>query len=201
MNRLSVRLLSEEKSSVSTLAPSLREWAKSIRVSILGFICSVWPFFLGILALAAFSSYVSLSGADGPASFIPENLISSVSLLMLLPLFALMIYSITRGISYYPAQYLLVLFPEYNARKLLKTSRRCMKGYKGQFILLCLSFIGWTILSSVLPSLLQYLPADLLHPNITALIVSALTLLFSLPLTLYFNTSLTAFILHLPCDQ
>jgi len=197
-NRLSIRLLNEEKISLRGLFPTLREWGKSLRVSILGFIYSAWPAFLGAAVLSTGFTYLTRSSSFSELT--PEMLIG-LGVVALLLYIALIIYSITRSISYMAAEYFLVLFPEDNARTLLKNSRRCMRGYKGRFFLLALSFIGWIILSSVIPALLQFLPAGIVHPNVIELVSSALTLLFSLPLAVYFNTSLAAYVLHLPIDR
>ena len=197
-NRLSIRLLNEEKITLRGLFPSLREWAKALRVAILGFIYSMWPVFLGSAVI--YAGFLFLTGSPSAAGLM-QQLTPALIAVPFLILFALYIYSITRGFSYMAAEYFLVLFPEDNARTLLKNSRRSMRGYKGRFFLLSLSFIGWIILTSVIPSLLQYLPADLVHPNIVDIVTSALTLLFSLPVTLYANTSLAAYVLHLPIDR
>ena len=193
-NRLSIRLLNEEKISLRGLFPSPREWAKCLRVAILGFIYSVWPALLGAAAIAAGLTFLTASN-----SF--SELTPLFPTIAMIPYLALIIYSITRGVSYIPAEYFLILFPEDNARTLLKNSRRSMRGYKGRFFLLTLSFIGWTILASVIPSLLQFIPDGLVHPNIIEIARSVLILLFSLPLALYANTALTAYILHLPADR
>lgn len=197
-NRLSIRLLNEENISLRGLFPSLREWGKCLRVAILGFIYSMWPAFLGGAAFAAGFNFLTSSESIGELT--PQMLVGAGVVGVLLNL-ALVIYSVTRSISYVPAEYFLILFPGDNARTLLKNSRRCMRGYKGRFFLLALSFIGWAILASVIPSLLQFVPADLVHPNIIEIARDVLILLFSLPLALYTNTALAAYVLHLPIDR
>ena len=208
MNKLSARLMNGEKVSLRTVFPSPREWARSLRVSILGFIYSIWPVLLGSLIITLVTPLLMNSAQAEGLSRLPGAASSSVLLQMtppmMLPLLALMIYSVTRFISYIPAQYLLALMPGAKARTLLKTSRRSMRGYKGRLFLLELSFIGWLMLSSLVPSLINYLlnflPAGLVNANAVALLIPGLSFLFSLPLTVYINTSIMAFVMHLPCD-
>lgn len=197
-NKLSLRLLDKEKISLRAVLPTPSEWGKCLRVFILGFIYSMWPVFLGSAVLCAIFTYLTLSQ---PTAELLHQLPIGLIALPVLALLALYVYSITRSVSYMAAEYFLVLFPENNARTLLKTSRRSMKGYKGRFFLLSLSFIGWIMLTSLVPSQLQHIPADLLHPDVTETIIAALTLLFTLPVTIYMNTSLAAYVLHLPIDQ
>ena len=197
-NKLSLRLLNEEKISLRTVLPTAREWGKCLRVAILGFIYSMWPVFLGSAVLCAGFAYLTLSQS---AAELLAQLSAGLIALPVLALLALYVYSVTRSVSYMAADYFLILFPEYNARTLLKTSRRCMKGYKGRFFLLSLSFIGWIMLTSVVPSLLRYIPADLLPPDVTDLLVNVLTLLFTLPVSLYANTALAAYVQRLPIDR
>lgn len=195
MNKLSVRLLNDEKPSLRAVFPSFREWGKSLRVQILGAIYAMWPVFAGYALFAVGFSLLI------PRLSPTTELMAGISSLAMIAFLALMVYSITRQISYAPAQYLLVLFPEDNARKLLKTSRRSMRGYKGRLFLLALSFIGWMLLSVLVPSLVRFLPDGLLHENLLLLIDTALTLLCTLPLSVYINTSTAAFVMHLPCDR
>ena len=54
------------------------------------------------------------------------------------------------AIRYSMAPYLLAEHPEMTAKEALEESKRIMKGRKGQYFLLLLSFIGWSLASNLL---------------------------------------------------
>lgn len=54
------------------------------------------------------------------------------------------------AIRYSMAPYLLAEHPDWTAKEALEESKRIMKGRKGQYFLLLLSFIGWTLASNLL---------------------------------------------------
>jgi uncharacterized membrane protein len=64
------------------------------------------------------------------------------SLLLIVP-------GIIKAISYSQAFFLLKDHPEYTALEAITESKKRMKGYKGKYFLLYLSFIGWGILSMI----------------------------------------------------
>jgi len=61
---------------------------------------------------------------------------------------------IIKAISYSMSQYLLADCPNVTARDALKLSMRMMKGHKGEFFVLYLSFIGWGILTALTAGIL-----------------------------------------------
>ncbi len=186
-SRLSVNLFFDKPIDLPSLSASPREWLKSLRVSLMQLICALWPAAAGAAAMAA-------------AFCLPASSLG-LAALSIAGFIALTIYSLLRYFSYIPAQYFLILFPEDNARALLRKSRRFMKGYTGQLIGLVIRFFGWSILCLLLPILLRLLPGGLVHPQILTIIIYAATILCSLPLAVYANATIAAFILGLPCDQ
>lgn len=199
---LGLNLLRGEPISLRRVWPSLREWARSLRVALLGYIYSLWPFLLGMIALMIISTISAVAAGESVSL---SGALPNLTMIMIIPVYALMIYSVTRLISYLPAQHLLVLCPQDNARRLLRRSRTLTKGHKGRLFLLYLSFIGWLYLSVLVPALLGslvtgFLPADAVTLINTVfpmnLCLLLLVLLSSLPLSVYVNTSAAAFTLH-----
>ncbi|RFU68561.1 DUF975 family protein [Bacillus sp. V59.32b] len=64
------------------------------------------------------------------------------SLLLIVP-------GIIKSISYSQAFFLMKDHPEYSALEAITESKKRMKGYKGKYFLMYLSFIGWGILSMI----------------------------------------------------
>ncbi|MFX3617068.1 MAG: DUF975 family protein [Sporolactobacillus sp.] len=73
-----------------------------------------------------------------------------VGLFTVLWLLLFLVPGIIKSLAYSQTFYLLKDHPEYTATQAITESRRLMKGSKGHYFLLNLSFIGWAILATFL---------------------------------------------------
>ncbi len=109
---------------------------------------SVYWFFLSLIRFEGPKiSDVFAIFKDGNAYFklILVYIISQIFIMLWSFLF--LIPGIIKSLSYSQSYYLLKDHPEYTALEAITESKKRMKGYKGKYFLLNLSFIGWGILS------------------------------------------------------
>lgn len=114
------------------------------------------------------------------------------SLLLIVP-------GIIAAIRYSQAFYILAENPEKGIRECMNESKDMMRGYKGQYFCLALSFIGWGILS-IIPVVIctVVMCICLFWSMITvALLMCLITCIFTAPISVYINSSLAVFYMQL----
>ena len=186
-NRLSVHLLFDKPIDLPSISATRREWFLSLRVLFLKYVHSAWPLFAGCAAFFLLSRSFPLPRAAQIAAGIFTS--------------ALAVWALIRYVSCTPAQHFIFLFPEDNARTLLKNSRRFMKGYTKDLFRLLLSFLVPFLIFAFLPVLLVFLPVGLIPPLILPVAICAAGILLTLPVIVYAGVSIAVFILHLPVDR
>ena len=111
-----------------------------------------------------------------------------VMVIVLLPVF---VWSFIAGIIYSMADYLLINNPAMGAVEALRESRRRMKGHKGKYFGLSMSFTGWVLLAAFASGLMnRFLP---IPGIVSAWIRSA----FMAVLGAYIYTARAAFCMHI----
>lgn len=68
----------------------------------------------------------------------------------------LVVPGIVKGIAYSQTYYILNEHPEYTGQEAIAASQEMMRGHKGEYFVLCLSFIGWFLLSALTFGLLLF---------------------------------------------
>lgn len=102
--------------------------------------------------------------------FRKKNVFKSMKLAVLMGVYVflwsllLIVPGIIKCFSYSMAYYIMLDHPEYTASEALKKSQEMMKGHKSDLFILCLSFIGWFILSAIIGIFTFSLPSFWLYP-------------------------------------
>ncbi|MGN0659458.1 MAG: DUF975 family protein [Emergencia sp.] len=103
----------------------------------------------------------------------------------------LVVPGIIAAIRYSQAFYILADHPEKGIMECINESKRMMNGNKGRFFCLCLSFIGWAILASILGSVISvWSDGSLSILKVLLDFVASIPYFFFLA---YMNTAETAF--------
>ena len=208
LSRISLTRLDRGHVTLRSALPTLKEYFKTLRLSILTFFYTMWPVMLGLVLMIGLIIAMVMTNDFSMAGMKTETTLETVMTAftggMVFVLWGLMIYSVTRAISYSLTPYLMLLYPEKNARQLLKTSRRLTKGHKGRLFALSFTFIGWALLIGLVQSLLTQILSFAAMQSAAAANVIPYVLVITefammLPLTLYINTSIAAFTRDL-CD-
>lgn len=119
-----------------------------VSIALIPLTISVYWFFLSLVRFEGpKASDVFAIFKDGNAYFklILTSILSGIFITLWSFLF--IIPGIIKSFSYSQSYYLLKDHPEYTALEAITESKKRMKGYKGKYFLLNLSFIGWGILS------------------------------------------------------
>lgn len=108
------------------------------------------------------------------------------SLLFIIP-------GIIASFRYSQSFYVLADDPSKSIRECVDESKFMMKGNKGKYFLLCLSFIGWMILASVPAGIIDGIMNTLSAPTAAVAIVSLITSLFMAPVYAYLFSTQAGF--------
>lgn len=178
MTRLTMRLHAGEKITAAVLRTGWKDYWRMAKTLLLTLFVIEWLpalFLIGGIALAFLA---------------PGAFALSIALLI-----TAVVLNVTRLYSYQLAPALSVVKPELSVREAVAESARLMKGHRFRLFSLGLSFIGWTLLLSVVSSLLL-LPAQLLSLPVAALLaIDVLIGLLAVPLTIYQQTAVFGFLL------
>ncbi|MEG2004078.1 MAG: DUF975 family protein [Clostridia bacterium] len=109
-------------------------------------------FFIYTLKIARKNSNVHISEMFPPLKLYLKYAIMSIirGILTMVFFMLFIVPGIILYFSYSQAPYLMIDHPEWSPIKCLNESRRLMRGKKMQFFTLWFSFLGWTIISSML---------------------------------------------------
>lgn len=112
---------------------------------------------------------------------------------------ATLIYGISRSLLYILAYYIAYDKPELSSKKCVKKSEELMRGNRGNYFLLCLSFIGWILLITI-PFVIAYsyfitlLIYNEIMLSIIGLVITLITFLIAtLYLTSYMDVATVCF--------
>ncbi len=79
-----------------------------------------------------------------------DSLLPLVVVMVIVLYIALIVFCVWISLRYIMASYALAERPEAGVMDAIRRSIRMMRGYKGKFFMLCLSFLGWTLLSALI---------------------------------------------------
>ncbi len=100
---------------------------------------------------------------------------------------------IIASIRYSQAFFILADDPDKGIRQCMDESKAMMKGNKGKFFLLSLSFIGWAILSSLPAGIIQSIGSTVSNNSFVIALFSIIGVLFTAPLMAYVYSTLAGF--------
>lgn len=199
--KMGVNLYTGEKVGFHVLAIGWKGFWKTIGLNILTYLAVIWPLLL-VSALSALAMNLAsqwlvnyaLVGND-PTFLI--GLLPAVYAVIMIVMFCV---TIARAFRYIPSIYLLAMHPDGPLCKIMHRSRVIMKGNKWRIFRLALSFIGWILLNALfncaVTAVLAFVPATAAIPWLAPAVLFVLALITALPLTVYQEVSIVAFI----CD-
>ena len=108
----------------------------------------IWPWLVGYVVsiiVLIISIFVTVLGSenDETAILITGILLMAISIIAL---YVTIIWMIIRGLLYSLSNYVAIDNPEITTKEAVEKSAELMKGNRGKYFLLSLSFIGWGIL-------------------------------------------------------
>lgn len=115
-------------------------WHTFIRV-LLPIIC----IFLIVILFVAFSIF-SVNSSSNTISTVTSTILSILGIVLYL---AIIVYAVSRSLLYVLAHYISYDNPEMSSKECVLKSAELMKGNRGNYILLDLSFIGWVLLAAL----------------------------------------------------
>lgn len=199
--KMGVNLYTGEKVGFHVLAIGWKGYWKTVGLSILIYLAIIWP----IMLVAALSSIALSLGTQWLTNYAlvgndPSFLIGLLPAVYAVIMLVMMCVTIARAFRYIPSIYLLAMHPDGPLCKIMHRSRVIMKGNKWRIFRLALSFIGWILLNVLfncaVTAVLAFVPATASIPWLAPAVLCVLALITALPLIVYQEVSMVAFI----CD-
>ena len=100
---------------------------------------------------------------------------------------------IIAAIRYSQAFFILADDPDKGIRECMDESKAMMKGNKGKYFCMCLSFIGWMILASLPAGILEAISEMMYAPEFVGIIIEVISSLFMVPVMVYMYSTQAGF--------
>lgn len=97
------------------------------------------------------------------------------------------------SIKYSQAFFVMADNPQKSIKDCVNESKIMMKGNKGKYFLLSLSFIGWIILSSIPMGIIIGIASLMSIPNVAVIVLTVVASLFLVPVQVYILSTTTGF--------
>lgn len=197
--KMAVGLYGGDKVGFHVLGIGWKGFWKTIGLQILTCLAVNWPMWLvSILSSVATTWAQTQSIVSVMQGVEPNQLLQLIPVISSIVTVIMACITVVRSFRYVPAIYLLAMHPAGPIGKIMRRSRRMMRGKKWRVFCLSLSFIGWNLLAvlftAAVVAVLAYIPAiaSMVWPAPVAGVV--LAVVTTLPLTAYLEVSMVAFI-------